>query len=489
MKIKAVRGVLWSLVEYGGGEGLSFLVFLILARLVAPVDFGVVALAGVFVAFGQVLLTNGCGDALIQRTDLSPDHASTAFWSNLALAGVFVVLILLLAGPFAALFRQPLLADVLRGLSPVFVFTALTSVPQALLKRELQFASFALRALAGIAAGGAVGVAMALAGAGVWSLVGQQLANGFVSVLVIWGASDWRPRVRFSRRCFRDIATFGARVIAGRLLEFLYLKTDTLIVGLFVDARELGYYTLVQRLLVTCGLVTQSAVLPVMMPLLARLQNDTERFREAFLVAVRLTQAMWLPLAIGLGVVAEPMIPLLFGDRWAPSVPLLEIMSLIGFVQLFSYFTAPALTELGRPEVVVRLSLLQAALTLFILAPAAKLFGVEGAVIAFTAMFALMIPFHAAALRRETGIDLWRVIRQCRASLGAGAAMAMAVLLAKAEIAVAKLPGTATLAVLVVPGAAVYVIALAWLGGRRELRQIIDFAESALGRRRAAAVS
>ena len=128
-------------------------------------------------------------------------------------------------------------------------------------------------------------------------------------------------------------------------------------------------------------------------------------------------------------------------------------MSLIGFVQLFSYFTAPALTALGRPEVVVRLSLLQVALTLFILAPVAKLFGVEGAVIAFTAMFALMIPFLAAALRREAGIDLWRVIRQCRASLGAGVAMAMPVLLAKAEIAtMAKLPDAASLAVLVVSG-------------------------------------
>jgi polysaccharide transporter, PST family len=485
MKIKAVRGVLWSAVEYGGGEGISFIVFLVLARLVTPADFGVVALAGVFVALVQVFLAQGFGDAVIQREDLLDDHCSTAFWSNMAIAGLFLVLTLLFADPIAALFRQPLLAGVLRWLSPVFVFTALNSIHLARFRRRLHFASLALRSLAGITGGGVVGVAMALHGQGVWSLVGQQLANGVVSVLVIWGTSDWRPKLRFSRRCFRDMARFSAHVIAGYLVKFLYLKTDVFLIGLFVDVRQLGYYTLVQRLLMTCGLVTQSAVLPVVMPVLSRLQQDRRRFQEAFLTAVRLTQVIWLPLAVGLGVVAQPLVPLLFGARWEPSVPLLEIMSLIGFVQLFSYFTAPALMALGRPEIVVRLSLLQVVLTAVAFAPVARWYGAEGVAVAFTAMFAVMLPFHAAVLRRELGLDLWRVIWRCRASIGAGAAMAGAVLLVKSELA-ARLSEAATLAVLVTLGAVVYFAVLALLG-RRELRQILDFAETALWRRAAPA--
>jgi O-antigen/teichoic acid export membrane protein len=486
MKVRAARGVLWSLVEYGGGEGVSFLVFLVLARLVAPADFGVVALAGIFVAFVQVFLAQGFSDAVIQRQDLEPDHCSTAFWVNLAIAGVFLTLTLLLAEPIAALFHQPRLAAVLCWMSPVFISTALNSIHQALFKRRLHFASFALRALAGITCGGAVGVTMALRGHGVWSLVGQQLTNGLVSILVIWGTSAWRPSLRFSARCFRDMAGFSFHVIAGNLVRFVYLKADVFLIGLFIDAQQLGYYTLVQRLLITCGLVTQSSVLPIVLPLLARLQNDRERFREAFLTALRMTQLVWLPLAVGLGVVADPLIPLFFGAQWAPGVPLLEIMSLIGFMQLFSYFTGPALIALNRPGVVLRLSLVQMVVMLVIFVPAAMSFGVVGIAAATTLLYVAIIPFHAIMLRRVAGIALWSVMLRCRAAIGAGAVMAGAVLLLKAELA-ATLPPAPLLVVLIAAGTVVYVGALGAFG-HRELRELLDLVVGAFGRRHAAAL-
>jgi O-antigen/teichoic acid export membrane protein len=485
MKARAARGVLWSLLEYGGGEAISFLVFLVLARLVTPADFGLVALAGVYVAFVQTFLVQGFADAVIQRAELNEDHCTTAFWANLAVAALFLLLGIALARPVAWLFGQPELAGIICWLSPVVLSTALNSIPQALFKRRLRFASFALRALVGIAAGGIVGVAMALNGWGVWSLVGQQLANGMVSVAVIWGTSEWRPGWRPARRSFAEMAPFSWNVIAGALVRFCYLKCDVFLIGLFLDARLLGYYTIVQRLLITCGLVTQSSVLPIVLPVLSRLQHDRQRFRDAFVTAVRLTQALWLPLAVGLGVVADPLIPLLFGRQWIPSIPLFEIMSLTGFFQLFSYFTAPALVALGKPEQVLRLGLAQFVAILVLFVPAAFAFGIMGVAAAFTAEFLVIIPFHAVALKRLAGVDLGEVIVQCRASIGAGAAMAVAVLLLKAELAV-SLSGSALLAVLVAAGAVVYVAVFAVLGWR-ELREIAGFAESALGRRPAAA--
>ena len=481
MKVRAARGVLWSLVEYGGGEGVSFLVFLVLARLVAPADFGMVALAGIFVAFVQVFLAQGFSDAVIQREALDEDHCSTAFWTNVAIALVFLVATLLLAQPIAAFFHEPRLATILRWLSPVFVFTGLNSIHQAVFKRNLQFASFALRALAGITAGGIVGVVMALNGYGVWSLVGQQLANGVVSLLVIWGTSPWRPRLRFSRGAFGDMARFSFHVIAGNLVKFFYLKTDVFLIGLFISTQDLGYYTLVQRLLVTCGLVTQSSVQPIVLPVLARFQNDPARFREGFLTAVRLTQLFWLPLAVGIGVVADPMITLFFGAKWAPAVPLMEIMSLIGFTQLFSYFTAPALVALSRPEIVVRITLAQVGITLVLFVPAALAFGVLGVTAAFTLLYLVIIPIHVVVLRRVAAIDLPAVIWRCRASLVAGAAMAAAVMLLKTALG-GSMPAPALLALLILAGAAVYVATLAAFG-RREVREIRDLAAAAIGRR------
>jgi O-antigen/teichoic acid export membrane protein len=484
LRDKAARGVLWSFLEYGGGEGISFVVFLVLARLVAPEDFGIVSLAGVFVAFVQVFLVQGFADAVIQRRELTQDHVSTAFWANMAIAGAFFVATLAGADLIAAAFGQPRLAPVLRCLALVFVSTGLISIHQAVFKRELHFASFAIRALVGITAGGVAGTLMALAGYGVWALVGQQLVNGLASVVVIWATSDWRPRPRFSPACFRDMAGFSVNVIGSNLVGFAYKKLDVLLIGAFFDAAQLGYYYLVQRILITMGLVTLSTVQSIVMPVLSRLQDEKERFREVFATTIQLVHAVWLPMALGMGLVAAPLIPLLFGTKWQSSVPLMEIMSLTAFSAVFSFFSGPVLYAAGRPASHLKLSLAQVALTVAVFLPMTR-FGIAGIAIFYALIFALVAPLHLWVLRRDAGIEPWSVVRRCAAPTLAGLAMAAAVLALKAEMHGALSP-VVLLGALITLGALVYGGVL-FLAAPDLVRRVVALIESAVGRRKLAA--
>ena len=187
----------WSTLESVAGQGLSFLVFLLLARILAPADFGVVAIANVYVLVAQFFIFQGLGQAIIQFDDLDDEHLDTVFWINLGVGVFFLVLTLLAAGVVQHWFAVPSLAAILRGLSPIFILAALSDVQNNLLTRRLQFRALALRTLSSYFAGGITGVVLALSGAGAWSLVGQQVVLWAVNLVALWGASDWRPRWRF----------------------------------------------------------------------------------------------------------------------------------------------------------------------------------------------------------------------------------------------------------------------------------------------------
>jgi O-antigen/teichoic acid export membrane protein len=484
IKAKAARGVLWSLVEYGGGEGISFLVFLVLARLVAPESFGVVALAGVFIMLVQVFLWQGFPDAIVQRQELRPEHIDTAFWTNMAIALAFLGITQASAGPLARLFDQPLLEGVLRWLSLVFLTTSLISTHQAVFKREFRFKAFAIRSLAGIGTGGVVGVAMAASGYGVWSLVGQQLGNGVASVVAIWLTSDWRPHMRFCRRALTEMAGFSAHVIGSNLVGFCYKRLDVFLLGLFLEAKHLGYYYLVQRLIITIGLVTLSTVQSIVMPVLSRKQDDPEKFREIFVFTVGVVQSLWLPSVVGLGLVAPFVIPAVFGPQWQPATPLLQVMCLVGFTHALTFFSGPALWAKGRADAHFRLSLVQILLTIAVFLPAAASGRLMLVAVAFFAVSVVIVPFHLHMLRRVAGIPAGDLLRAVLPACVAGAVMVVVV-----EALVPVLPpgwrASWNAVALAGVGAVVYLGCLAVLAPHL-LRQVSDLVREALSRREAA---
>ena len=231
---RAIRSVGWVALDKWGARLTSLVVFGILGRLLAPADFGVIALATVFIAFLSVLVDVGFSQALVQRENLDDAHTHTAFWISLGL-GVGLGLALFLAATTAgALGSDSVLVPVLQVLSLALPLGALSSVPAALLTREFGFRALAIRRLVATAVGAVVAVWLAASGAGVWALVAQALATSAVGVLVLWRVTPWRPSRRFSRQAASDLMTFGVAVLGIEMIAQANAHVDKLLVGLFL---------------------------------------------------------------------------------------------------------------------------------------------------------------------------------------------------------------------------------------------------------------
>ncbi|VEP13840.1 putative polysaccharide transport protein [Hyella patelloides LEGE 07179] len=349
LKQKAVKGVFWSAIQSWGSQGIAFLVFALLARLLGPEAFGLVASAWVFLAFIQVFLDQGFSTAIIQRQELEPEHLDTTFWINIVMGLVITGFSIAAAGLVANFFKQPELTPIIRWLSLSFLFIALSSVQEAIFRRRLEFKPLAMRELAAVSAGGIVGVTMAFMGFGVWSLVGQQLVNGLIKVLVLWWASDWRPRLNFSQKHFRELFDFGINIIAINILAFGNSRSDDLLIGYFLGPVALGYYTVAYRLLMVMLQLFTSVTSKVALPVFSKLQQEPERLRPIFYKLILLTSCVSFPSFLVVAVLAPELVIIVFGKQWLPVVPVMRILSLIGIIHSISYFNNNIIMAMGKP--------------------------------------------------------------------------------------------------------------------------------------------
>lgn len=428
MKEQAVRGAIWILLDTAGGQILSFLAFLILARLLVPEDYGILSLAAAIIAVPQILLNEGFGTALVQRDMLDDVHINAAFWANLGLSIIFVVAAQI-GAPWAAMITGAAIIDpVIRWLSLTMIGTALMAIAAGLFIRELKYSTFALRTFVANSVGALTGVAMALLGYGVWALVGMQLCTSALGVLVMWKGVQWRPKESFSWPAFREIYHFSSRLMVGNGLRFATERADTIIIGIFLDPAALGFYFLVTRLLTTVIFITISPVDRIMLPVLTRIKEDPHRRSEAYANMVGVTSVFWIPAVAGLGAVAPLALPLLFGHKWDASIPLMMIMSLVCISGPLNRPTMHALLAVGKPEVYAILNLIQLIITTAAFLVAVR-FGIVGAAWAYAAVLIAIVPFNLAAAQRVAGISPVHVMRRYLPPLGAGAIMASVLLL------------------------------------------------------------
>ncbi|HEY7600520.1 MAG TPA: lipopolysaccharide biosynthesis protein, partial [Candidatus Limnocylindrales bacterium] len=427
---RVARGVSWTILDNWGRQLLQLLVFVVIARLLAPADFGLVALAMVFVALAQLFVDQGLGDALVQRRELTKTHVDTAFWAALSLGVVLAVAGALLAIPITALLGEPVLQPVLQALSLVFVLTGLASIPMAILQRELRFRSLALRTIFSIAAGGAAGIALAVSGYGVWALVGQQLVTAAVSVVALWLASPWRPGLTFSRAHFRELFGFGANVVGSDLLNYVTRYSDNLLIGTVLGTIALGTYAVGYRILDAANALLVGIARKVAFPSLARLQHQPERLARTYIRMTRLTAAVILPGYIGLALVAPELIRLVFGQRWVESGPVAGLLFLVGPAFAVQGFGGTLLSACGRPDITLRLRFVNAVVTVvgFVIAVP---FGILAVAAAFAIRGYLMLPLQLYYQRRYAGIPTAEYLARLRGPLASTALMAGAVLATK----------------------------------------------------------
>jgi PST family polysaccharide transporter len=471
---QAVRGIGWSAVRNWGGRAINVVVFLVLAWLLPPAAIGLVGLAGVYVSLVKVFVDQGFVDALVQREELRPAHLDTAFWTNMALGGGFVGLSVWLAEPVAQFFawasqRAPVgpaadytaggasLDGLIRALSPAFLLAALVGVQEALFERDLDYRLLAIRKLVAMATGGAVGIGMALRGWGAWSLVGYQLTERAVAAVVLWAASDWRPRLRWHVARFRELFAFGVNVAGANLMGFFKRRSDTVIVAL-LGPRALGLYVVARRILRVTNELLMQTVSTVVFSAFSRLQGEPERARRGFYSTTRMVSLVAVPLFIGGAVLAPQLFGTLFNQSYAGAAPIFRVLALLGLLQAGFYFNGAVMSAMGRPDWQLGINGLNAAANVGAMLLALP-YGVVGVAAAYTLRAYLLAPVSFLAVRHLIGVAWRDYLGIYRTPLLAAAVMAAGVWALRALLLEQAIPSVGLL-VGVPAGAALYTLAV-----------------------------
>jgi len=429
----AARGVAWNALRAVSTRLITAAVFVVLARKLDPADFGIVALAMVFIVLISVLVESGFAEAIIQRKKVTQTDLNSAFWLNNAVSLALAVALFASADILSKTLGQPQLAPVLRVLSLVFVFSALASVPQAILRRGLAFRAVALRHLGGTLAGGAVGVAMALAGAGVWSLVGQLVATAGVGTAILWGMSRWRPGGHVSAASIKGLLSFSGNILGGRLAVFATGRSDDFLIGVVLGPVALGLYTVAYKILLILTETIIWTLGEVTFPVLSRLGSDPERRRRAFIGLTGLCAVVAVPTFLGLAVTAPELILVVFGPRWADAIPVAQTLPLVGIAHSAVSCNKAALNAVGRPDLTLRIGLLTGVVNVIGFAVTVH-WGILAVAMSYVVCSYLLAPVSIWLATRVLSVGATSYLRLFAGPVASGLVMVVCVLGTKAAL-------------------------------------------------------
>ena len=451
---RIVDSAVWTAAETWGRQAAMFAVFIVLARLLGAEAFGLAALAMVAPVILAVPVTHGIPDALIQRPDIDPLHFDSAFWLLAALGLALSATIWTSAGMIAAVFRQPLLADLIRWTSIIVAVQSLSAVPGAVLKRQLNFRLFALRTAIATGIAGAVGIVMAIADFGVWSLVVMQIVRAAIEAAVLLVCGEWRPRLRYSYSHCRELFRFAGPLIIQSLWTFVNDEIPKVVLGMFIGPIAVGIYAFARRPL---ELLTQGFLGPVIavaMPAVSRVQDSPIKIDRFFDTSVRLAGFAGFPVFVGFAAIAPVAIPFVFGTQWTDAVISVQILMLLGLLRTVDSLCGLTILALGHSGLILKLNMTYTVLATILLLIAAQ-FSIEATMIALVASNTLLVPIFLHFARRLAQVDVVRPLRLFP-SLAAVSVVMFVAVYAWQLYAPAALPEAAVIVCAVLFGAAIY---------------------------------
>ena len=430
LKQEAVKGVVWSAAQKWGVRIISSLVMIILPRLILPESFGLVAYAVVFTSFAQLFVDQGFSDAIIQFPSLEREHLDTAFWISVVTGAILTVGSILGAGVIATLFHEPQLVPVIKWLSPIFILSALSSVQQSLLRRKFAFKSLMVRSLISMIASSVVALTLAFLGYGVWALVAKLLVDGLVSMIALWQVSDWRPSFHFSRKHFKDLFLFSIHILGGNFVDFLSVHSDDFLIGYFLGPIALGYYTLGYNLLI--GLTDLLVSVPnlVAFPVFSKIQNEPARLKSAFFEVTQLQSLIAFPVFLGIFIVAPEAVRVIYTDKWAASIPVIQILMLIGIVRSASFFYSSIFRAAGKPSWRFALYALTAALNVAGFALVVHM-GIVAVATSYVVVSYILMPLYFYLVQKLVHVTLLSHLKQYAPAFFGSLAMIAVVLILK----------------------------------------------------------
>lgn len=468
LKQSATSGVKWSSVSQVGRQGMQWVTIIILARLLSPSDFGLIGMVMVVIGFVGLFKDLGTSAAVIQRKGVSEELLSSIFWVNVAF-GVLAMVVLFVLSPLAAsLYHEPRLTPLLGVLSLTVFISGLSVLQQAILERDLAFHTLAKVEISAIACGSVVAVGLAVLGAGVWSLVYQSLTVTLVTTVLLWVSSAWRPKMIFCWTEVKLVSSYSLNLTGFNIFNYFARNADYLLIGRFLGAQDLGYYTLAYRIMLY-PLQSISAVIGrVMFPVYSQIQDDDVMFRRVYLNVAGGIALITFPMMLGLMALSGPFVLTAFGSQWRPVVLLLMIFAPVGLAQSIGTTVGAIYQAKGRTDWMFRWGVAAGILVII-----AFVIGLQWGIVGVAAAYAIItvilsypsfaIPFRLINVRfSELGAVLWRPFLSSLLMLGL-------LLVLRAALST-DLPSRWTLGILVSTGIIVYLSA-SWMVNRDQMRQ------------------
>ena len=368
VRSQLLHGVAWNFIEKVLMRGASFIIGIILARLLSPSDFGLIGMLAIFVAISNVFIEGGLAKALIQRKDCQDIDFSTAFVANVSMSLVIYVVLFLTAPLIADFYDEPILTDITRILSLNFVLGSFNIVQRAKLMANVDFKSLAQINVISTIISGIVGIAMAYYGWGVWSLVGQTLCSTIVLLLLFPFYSKWRPSIKFSPNSFRQLFGFGSKLMATGVYSVILNNISTICIGRFYKSNQLGFYTRASQFSEIISSTMFDVLGNVTFPVLSHLQDDREKLVSVYRKSLFITSMLIFPMMILCALLSRPMVIILLTEKWLPCVVLMQWLFLARMFTPLSAINMNILNAVGRSDLFMKLDFSKAPLVLIVLA-------------------------------------------------------------------------------------------------------------------------
>ncbi|MDO1527788.1 lipopolysaccharide biosynthesis protein [Fulvimonas sp. R45] len=364
---RAAYATWWSALEIASRYGVQLLVLAILARLLVPADFGLIAMLQVFTSVAVLLVDSGFGMALVQKQDTSDDDETTVLLSGLGISILAGIALWLVAPAIAHFYSQPLLTPLTRLLLFVLPLSALAAVPDALLTQRLDFRSRANAEIFASLGSGSLAVLLAWHGFGVWSLAWQSIMAIGVRATLLWLYSHWRPRGRFCISSFRRLFAFGSYMLMANLLNTLSIRMQSLLIGRLFDSRALGYYTIAQNTQQAPAQFMSNVLNRVGLPVFSTVADQPAKLIGALRLSLRVAIFVFVPCMLGMAMIAKPLIVVLYGPRWMPAAPLLSILAAAAMFWPLHVLNLAAIGARGRSDLFFKLEVAKRAISIVLI--------------------------------------------------------------------------------------------------------------------------
>ena len=356
---KVFNNLIWRFMERMGSQGITFIVSIILARLLDPDVYGIIALVNVFILILQVFIDSGFGNALVQKKDADDTDFSTVFYFNIVICSVLYFIMFFSAPLIARFYDEPSLVPIIRVLSLTLVISGVRNVQQAYVSKNMIFKKFFYATLFATIGSAVVGIFLAYKGFGVWALVAQNLFTNIVSTITLWIIVKWRPKLLFSFARLKGLFSYGWKILASSLLDTVYNNIRQLIIGKLYTSEDLAFYNKGKQFPNLAITNVNSSIDSVLFPAMSEIQDSKETVKAMTRRAIQVSCYVICPIMMGIAMCAQPFVSLLLTDKWLPCVPYLRIFCFTYALYPIHTANLNAIKALGRSDMFLKLEIIK----------------------------------------------------------------------------------------------------------------------------------